>query len=59
MDAAKYATRIGGIAYVARSQHLGTYDPNIAANSCRVVQSQRKAEHKQIIEDHMIEKAVL
>eukprot|EP00957_Ditylum_brightwellii_P174210 13262996-Ditylum_brightwellii.AAC.1 len=33
MDAANYATRTGGIAYVASSQHPGAYDPNIAANS--------------------------
>eukprot|EP00957_Ditylum_brightwellii_P160882 12249234-Ditylum_brightwellii.AAC.1 len=36
-----------------------TYDPNITANSGRVVQSCLEAKHKQLIEDHMIEKAVL
>eukprot|EP00957_Ditylum_brightwellii_P161048 12261063-Ditylum_brightwellii.AAC.1 len=59
IDAAKYATRTGGVAYIASPQHPGTYDPNIAANSGHVVQSRREAEHKQLIEDHMIEKAVL
>eukprot|EP00957_Ditylum_brightwellii_P036884 2793271-Ditylum_brightwellii.AAC.1 len=59
MEATKYATRTGGVAYVASPQHPGTYDPNIAANSGRVVQSWREAKHKQLIEDHMIEKAVL
>eukprot|EP00957_Ditylum_brightwellii_P186507 14199826-Ditylum_brightwellii.AAC.1 len=59
MDAAKYATRIGGVVYVTNPQHPGKYDANIAANSGHLVQSQREAEHKQLIEDHMIEKAVL
>eukprot|EP00957_Ditylum_brightwellii_P081279 6182864-Ditylum_brightwellii.AAC.1 len=59
MDAAKYATRTGGVAYNASPQHLGTYDSNIAANSGCVVQSWCEAKHKQLIEDRMIEKAVL
>eukprot|EP00957_Ditylum_brightwellii_P152241 11590590-Ditylum_brightwellii.AAC.1 len=59
MEAIKYARRTGGVAYIASPQHPGTYDPNIAANSSQVVQSRRKAEHKQLIEDYMIEKAVL
>eukprot|EP00957_Ditylum_brightwellii_P054544 4132656-Ditylum_brightwellii.AAC.1 len=59
MDAAKYATRTGMVSYVASPQHPGTYDPNIAANSGCVVQSRCKTEHKQLIEDHMIKKAVL
>eukprot|EP00957_Ditylum_brightwellii_P127988 9760631-Ditylum_brightwellii.AAC.1 len=58
MDAAKYATKTGGVAYVASPQHPGMYDTNIAANSDHVMQSWHKAEHKQLIEDHMIEKAV-
>eukprot|EP00957_Ditylum_brightwellii_P055603 4213661-Ditylum_brightwellii.AAC.1 len=44
MDTAKYATRTGGVVYVASSQHPGTYDANIAANSGCVVQSRREAE---------------
>eukprot|EP00957_Ditylum_brightwellii_P122428 9334990-Ditylum_brightwellii.AAC.1 len=59
METTKYAMRTGGVAYVAIPQHLGTYDPNIVANSTQVIQSQRKAKHKQLIEDHMIEKAML
>eukprot|EP00957_Ditylum_brightwellii_P113496 8653774-Ditylum_brightwellii.AAC.1 len=59
MDPAKHATRTAGVAYTASLTNLGTYDTNIAANFGIVVQSQRKAEHKQWIEDHMIEKAVL
>eukprot|EP00957_Ditylum_brightwellii_P083192 6325333-Ditylum_brightwellii.AAC.1 len=59
MEATKYATRTGGVACVASPQHPRTYDPNIAANSGQVVQSWRKTEHKQLIEDHVIEKAVL
>eukprot|EP00957_Ditylum_brightwellii_P172932 13166006-Ditylum_brightwellii.AAC.1 len=37
MDAAKYATRRGGVAYVASAQHPGTYDANIVANTGRAV----------------------
>eukprot|EP00957_Ditylum_brightwellii_P168096 12797173-Ditylum_brightwellii.AAC.1 len=59
MEAAKYAMRTGGVVYVASPQHPGMYDPNIAANSRQVVLSQHEAEHKQLIEDHIIEKAVL
>eukprot|EP00957_Ditylum_brightwellii_P201541 15326134-Ditylum_brightwellii.AAC.1 len=59
MEAVQYAARTGGVAYVASLTHPGMYDPNITANSERVVQSNREAEHKQLIEDHMIEKAVL
>eukprot|EP00957_Ditylum_brightwellii_P074811 5685386-Ditylum_brightwellii.AAC.1 len=59
MEATKYAARTGGVAYVANLLHPGTYNPNIAANSRRVVQSCQEAKHKQLIEDHMIEKAVL
>eukprot|EP00957_Ditylum_brightwellii_P090391 6883635-Ditylum_brightwellii.AAC.1 len=59
MEATKYATRAGGVAYIVSPQHPQIYDPNIAANSGQVVQSQHKAKHKQLIEDNMIEKAVL
>eukprot|EP00957_Ditylum_brightwellii_P038837 2935544-Ditylum_brightwellii.AAC.1 len=59
MKATKYAARTGGGAYVASPLHPGTYNPNIAANSGRVVQSHQETKHKQLIEDHMIEKAVL
>eukprot|EP00957_Ditylum_brightwellii_P019737 1489767-Ditylum_brightwellii.AAC.1 len=59
MDPAKYATRSTGVAYTASSTHQGTYNANTAANSGSVVQSWCKAENKQRIEDHMIEKAEL
>eukprot|EP00957_Ditylum_brightwellii_P093907 7151595-Ditylum_brightwellii.AAC.1 len=59
MDTAKYATKTTGVAYAASPTHPGTYDANITVNSGSIVQSWRKAEHKQQIEDHMIEKAVL
>eukprot|EP00957_Ditylum_brightwellii_P072731 5528424-Ditylum_brightwellii.AAC.1 len=59
MEAIKYATSTGGVAYIASPQHPETYDPNIAANFSQVVQSQRETEHKQLIEGNMIEKAVL
>eukprot|EP00957_Ditylum_brightwellii_P013951 1052688-Ditylum_brightwellii.AAC.1 len=59
MEATKYAARTGGGAYVASSLLPGIYDPNIAADSRRVVQSCQEAKHKQLIEDHMIEKAML
>eukprot|EP00957_Ditylum_brightwellii_P180797 13773480-Ditylum_brightwellii.AAC.2 len=58
MLATQYAMRIGVVAYVVSPTHPGTYDPNITANSGRVVQSCREAKHKQLIEDHMIENAV-
>eukprot|EP00957_Ditylum_brightwellii_P173559 13214473-Ditylum_brightwellii.AAC.1 len=48
-----------GVAYASSPTHPGTYDANIAANSGSVVQSRHKAEHKQQIEDHTIENAVL
>eukprot|EP00957_Ditylum_brightwellii_P045989 3488581-Ditylum_brightwellii.AAC.1 len=57
MDAAKYATRTGGGGmYVTSPQHLGTFDSNIAANSVHIVQSWHYAEHKQLVEDNMVEK---
>eukprot|EP00957_Ditylum_brightwellii_P186339 14187305-Ditylum_brightwellii.AAC.1 len=59
MPAAQYAARTGGAVYVTSPTHSGTYNPNIAANSGRVVQNRREAKHKQLIEDHMIEKTVL
>eukprot|EP00957_Ditylum_brightwellii_P072645 5520178-Ditylum_brightwellii.AAC.1 len=59
MDPAKYTTRTNGGTYAASPTHPGTYDANITANSGRVVQSRREAECKQLIEDHMIKKAVL
>eukprot|EP00957_Ditylum_brightwellii_P088725 6756386-Ditylum_brightwellii.AAC.1 len=59
MDLAKYATRTTGVAYAANPTHPGTYGTNTAANTSSVVQSWREAEHKQQIEDHIIEKAVL
>eukprot|EP00957_Ditylum_brightwellii_P082851 6298607-Ditylum_brightwellii.AAC.1 len=59
MEATKYATRTGGVAYIVIPQHSGMYDPNIAANSGLMVQSHREADHKKLIEDHMIENAVL
>eukprot|EP00957_Ditylum_brightwellii_P009920 748475-Ditylum_brightwellii.AAC.1 len=59
MDPAKYATRTTGVACAASPTHPGMYDANIATNSGSVVQSRCKAEHKQWIEDRMIEKAVL
>eukprot|EP00957_Ditylum_brightwellii_P006436 488523-Ditylum_brightwellii.AAC.1 len=59
VEATKYAMRTGGVAYIVSPQHPGTYDPNIAASSGQVVQSQREAKHNQLIEDHIIEEAVL
>eukprot|EP00957_Ditylum_brightwellii_P050506 3830908-Ditylum_brightwellii.AAC.1 len=59
MLAAQYAARTGGVAYVVSLTHPGMYDPNIAANSRRMIQSHREDKHKQLIEDHIIEKAVL
>eukprot|EP00957_Ditylum_brightwellii_P071536 5438620-Ditylum_brightwellii.AAC.1 len=46
-----------GVTYTSSPTHPGTYDAIIAANSGSVVQSRRKADCKQRIEDHMIEKA--
>eukprot|EP00957_Ditylum_brightwellii_P199304 15191889-Ditylum_brightwellii.AAC.1 len=54
----KYTTRNGGVAYTATPRHPGMYDSNIAANAGRVQQSWCKAEHKQGVDDHMIEQAV-
>eukprot|EP00957_Ditylum_brightwellii_P178140 13568437-Ditylum_brightwellii.AAC.1 len=59
MDLAKYATRTNGRTYAASPTHPGMYDANIAANSSCIVQSRCEAEHKQLIKDHMIKKAVL
>eukprot|EP00957_Ditylum_brightwellii_P211318 15366038-Ditylum_brightwellii.AAC.1 len=59
MDPAKCAITTNGGTYAASSTHPGTYDANIAANSGRIVQNRCKAEHKQLIKDHFIEKAGL
>eukprot|EP00957_Ditylum_brightwellii_P068473 5198306-Ditylum_brightwellii.AAC.1 len=58
MPTAKYTTRNGGVAYTATPDHQGMYDSNIAANAGRAQQSWREVEHKQRVDDHMIEQAV-
>eukprot|EP00957_Ditylum_brightwellii_P149860 11413329-Ditylum_brightwellii.AAC.1 len=58
MPIGKYTTRNGGDAYTAIPNHPGTYDSNIAANAGRVQQSWREAEHKKLVDDHMIKQAV-
>eukprot|EP00957_Ditylum_brightwellii_P077456 5885377-Ditylum_brightwellii.AAC.1 len=55
MSTAKYTTRNEGVAYTATPNHPGTYDSNIAANAGRVQQNWQEAEHKQRVDDHMIE----
>eukprot|EP00957_Ditylum_brightwellii_P211483 15366218-Ditylum_brightwellii.AAC.1 len=57
-SAAKYTTRNGGIVYTATPNHPGTYDSNITGNAGRVQQSWREVEHKQCVDDHMIERTV-
>eukprot|EP00957_Ditylum_brightwellii_P024281 1831429-Ditylum_brightwellii.AAC.1 len=59
MDPAKYTTRTNGGTYAASPTHSRMYNANIAANSSHVVQNRCEAEHKQLIKDHMIKKAVL
>eukprot|EP00957_Ditylum_brightwellii_P119455 9114104-Ditylum_brightwellii.AAC.1 len=58
MSVAKYNARNGGITYTATPNHLGMYDGTIAANAGCVQQSHCEAEHKQRVDDHMIEQAV-
>eukprot|EP00957_Ditylum_brightwellii_P143086 10902228-Ditylum_brightwellii.AAC.1 len=58
MPVAHCAARNGGVAYTATPNHPGTYDMTIAANVGRVMQSRHEAEHKQRVDDHMIEQAV-
>eukprot|EP00957_Ditylum_brightwellii_P170080 12946314-Ditylum_brightwellii.AAC.2 len=54
----KYTTRNGGVVYTAATNHLGAYDSNIAINAGQVQQSQCEAEHKKLVDDHMIKQAV-
>eukprot|EP00957_Ditylum_brightwellii_P004277 324871-Ditylum_brightwellii.AAC.1 len=54
----KYTTKNGGVAYTATPHHLGTYDSSIASNAGQVHQSWREAEHKKLVDNHMIKQAV-
>eukprot|EP00957_Ditylum_brightwellii_P179992 13710590-Ditylum_brightwellii.AAC.1 len=58
MPIGKYTTRNGGVAYTTTPNHTGTYDSNIATNAVQVQQSWHEAEHKKLVDDHMIEQAV-
>eukprot|EP00957_Ditylum_brightwellii_P184661 14064001-Ditylum_brightwellii.AAC.1 len=59
MPAAQYAAHNGSNPYVASPNHLGNYDTTISANAGRVLQSRREAAHKQWLDDHLTEQAVL
>eukprot|EP00957_Ditylum_brightwellii_P056785 4303772-Ditylum_brightwellii.AAC.1 len=58
MPIIKYTTKNGGVAYTATPHHPGTYDSSIGCNAGRVQQSWHEAEHKKLVDDHMIKQAV-